>query len=247
MKENRRREPFRFMVAIGDSITMGAAATRREYSWVYRLARLLSEFQGAELPFFNAGISGNLLSPRSAAYEQSAKPSGLERFERDVVRHRPDLVIVSYGLNDLRCGTPVEVFLEDLHALVTGIREGTGATMVLTNAYFMTGYGDHGPVWGHGDTETTRMYNGRIERYAQDHGLLHADVHGAGGEVPWVVDRDGVHPNNLGHALIAHRVFEVLASRCSHLSIKAYRDAEDYFRWADACEMPMRSYDGIRR
>ncbi|NJD01104.1 MAG: exo-alpha-sialidase [Ruminiclostridium sp.] len=55
----------------------------------------------------------------------------------------------------------------------------------------------------------------------------------AQGEASWVVDKDGVHPNNLGHLLIANKVFEVIASNCSCLSVKAYKEAVEYRRWSD--------------
>src|SRR3989304_4984752 len=116
MKADFADRPFTCMVAIGDSITMGAAATKPERSWVSRLAKLISEFQDNEIKVVNVGISGNLISPRSLAYhhEDSGKPSGLERYQRDVIAHQPDLVTISYGLNDLRCGTPMDIFMSDL-------------------------------------------------------------------------------------------------------------------------------------
>jgi phospholipase/lecithinase/hemolysin len=38
----------------------------------------------------------------------------------------------------------------------------------------------------------------------------------------WMIDSEnGVHPNNLGHRIIADRIFNVLAQNCSCLSQKA--------------------------
>ncbi len=239
--------PFTCLVALGDSITMGASATRPEFAWVARLGRLLAEFQDAPPRVINSGVSGNLISPRSRAYwhTDSARPSALERYRRDVTAHRPDLALLSFGLNDMRCGTPLEGFMRDLDALVQGIRAETPATVVLVGVYFMTGFQQHGAVWGHADLAKTRRWNRRIERYATAHDLIFADVYRAQGEAAWGVDNDGVHPNNLGHALIAQGVFQALAARFPHLSVKPYRDALDYARWADAVEIPMRSYAGI--
>ena len=67
MKADFSERPFTCMVAIGDSITMGAAATKPEYAWVSRLAKLISEFQDKAICVVNVGISGNLISPRSPA------------------------------------------------------------------------------------------------------------------------------------------------------------------------------------
>ncbi len=99
MKKDYCKMPFKSMVTIGDSITVGYSATKMEYSWAYRLSRLISQFQEQEMEFHNSGISGNLISMRSCAYnhKDSSKPSGLERFKRDVIRHKPDLAVISYA------------------------------------------------------------------------------------------------------------------------------------------------------
>ena len=248
MKKDYAGKPFRNMVAIGDSITMGASATKREYSWVCRLSALISQFQEEEMAFYNAGVSGNLLSERSCAYDDadSGKPSGLERIERDVISRKPDLVIISYGLNDVRAGTPIELFLDDLDLMVQKVRKETKALIVIVNTYFMTGYKDYSGVWGHADLKSTRRYNSRMKKYAKMNDLLYADAYGAQGNASWVVDRDGVHPNNLGHLLIANKVFEIIAANCSCLSVKANKEGDEYFRkgsserWFNEYELPMR-------
>lgn len=247
MKADFAERPFACMVAIGDSITMGAAATKPQYSWVSRLAGLISEFQDEEIKVVNSGISGNLISPRSLAYhhEDSGKPSGLERYQRDVIAHTPDLVTISYGLNDLRCGTPIDLFLDELNLMVRGIRQATQAVIVLVNVYRVTVYCDGSGVWDRGDRAGANRYNAYLLKYAHANDLLFADVYSAQGEASWVIDKDGIHPNNLGHALIAHKVFEVIATHCSCLSRKAFREAEAYPRWADEREFVLRTYCGL--
>lgn len=247
MATDYHSEPFHSMVAIGDSITMGASATRREYCWVSRLARLISEFQKREIEVCNAGIGGNLISRRSIAYNHhdSGKPSALERYKRDVISHAPDLVVISYGLNDMRCGTPVDIFLEDMDVMVKAIQMETKAVIVMLNAYFMTGFKEHSETWGHGDMKSTQVYNARMRQYAEINDVLYADVYSAQGQATWAIDKDGVHPNNLGHALIANKVFETIATHCSCLSINAFEEAEDYYRWADESEVAFKNYGGI--
>jgi len=247
MKVDFTQQPFTCLVAIGDSITMGAAATKPEYSWVSRLAQLISEFQDHAIKVVNTGISGNMISPRSIAYHHpdSGRPSGLERYRRDVIAHQPDLVTISYGLNDLRCGTPLELFLSELDCMTQTVQEETQALIVLIGTYHITAYDDQSGTWDRADRGTARAYDAALCRYAEGNGLLYADVYNAQGEADWLVDRDGIHPNNLGHALIANKVFEVLATHCSCLSRKAFREAEDYFRWADQRETPLRTYRGL--
>lgn len=200
---------FDCMAAIGDSITAGYSATRPEYCWVARLGALLSAFQDRPIEVVNLGISGNLLSPRSRAYRHpdAGRPSGLERCRRDMIAHSPDLAAIAYGLNDMRCGTPLDVFMKDLERMVRKIQDASGATVVLVGISFMTAFSGYGDVWGHGDVDTARRWNRRLKQYADGHDLIFADVFESQGQSSWTVSADGVHPNNLGHALIAHKVF----------------------------------------
>ena len=240
-------KPFDLLVAIGDSITAGYSATRQVYSWVNILGRLISEFQSRPVRVVNAGISGNLISPRSRAYHHadSGKPSGLERYRRDVIAHDPDLVAISYGLNDMRCGTPIAAFMADMEWMVREIRQETGATIVLLGVYYMTAYDGHGDVWGKGSRQTTRRWNNSLKRFAETNDLIFADVCAAQGDASWSVAQDGVHPNNLGHALIAHRVFEAVATRYCGIGLKCSRDSGDDSGWAEAAETALRTYAGL--
>lgn len=225
--------PFKVMVTLGESTTAGGAATRREHCWASVLAQLINEFQDEPVRLINSGIGANVLSPRSRAYLHSGRPSALERVQEHVIDHHPDLVVISYGFNDMRCGTQVEQFHEDMQCLVDQVQTGTEALIVLLNTYFMTAYKDYGPHWDKGSLERAELYNGTIRELAAENGLLFADVFAAEGKAPWVIDPDGVHANDLGHRLIAHCIFGVLATHCSALGLKVLREAQDYPRWRD--------------
>lgn len=81
------------VVALGDSITDGNGSTPgADQRWPDHLARRLA---GSGVAVLNAGISGNRLL-RAGMGE-----SGLARFDRDVLRHRPRAVIVLLGTNDI--------------------------------------------------------------------------------------------------------------------------------------------------
>ena len=76
-------------------------------------------------------------------------------------------------------------------------------------------------------------YNRGIKRLAEKCDTLYADVFEAEGMAPWMIDPDGVHANNLGHRVIADRIFEVLAQNCSTLSRKAFQLRESFKPWRD--------------
>jgi lysophospholipase L1-like esterase len=222
------------MVTIGEALTAGGDATSRALCWASVLAELISQFQHEPIELINAGMGANVVSARSAGHEPERGPSALERYHRGVSAHHPDLVVVAYGLNDMRTGTPLDRFAADIVELLVGIKRETQAVIVLVNVYFMTGYARFGPRWDKGGLDATVLYNAALHRIAEQQQVLLADVFGAMGMAPWLIDdSNGVHANDLGHRLIAHRIFEVLATNCSGLAQKAIERANDYPRWRD--------------
>lgn len=95
------------IVAFGDSVTHGAlAGDEINYETVYwnRLRKMLNEVRNyVPVNAINAGIGGITAS------------GSLDRIERDVLSHHPDLVIVCFGLNDVN-GT-LEEYLGSLEII----------------------------------------------------------------------------------------------------------------------------------
>ncbi len=79
------REPV--VVALGSSSTEGIGASGRERSYPARLAAEMRARHGLALKVMNMGVGGEATSDM------------LRRFERDVMRYRPDLVIWQVGSN----------------------------------------------------------------------------------------------------------------------------------------------------
>lgn len=79
------REPV--AVALGSSSTEGIGASRRERSYPARLAAEMRARHGIAFKVMNMGVGGEATSDM------------LRRFERDVMRYRPDLVIWQVGSN----------------------------------------------------------------------------------------------------------------------------------------------------
>ena len=83
-------------IAFGDSVTQGAMQLHSlDAEGVYH--RLLEKELAAFFPTttfstINAGVSGG------------SAPQAVERLERDVLRHDPDLVLIAFGLNDSLSG-----------------------------------------------------------------------------------------------------------------------------------------------
>jgi acyl-CoA thioesterase I len=78
------------IVALGSSSTYGTGATRPEFAYPNRLARLLqARFPDAQIRVLNRGVGGELGT------------STAERIMRDVLPEKPDLVIWQVGTNDV--------------------------------------------------------------------------------------------------------------------------------------------------
>jgi lysophospholipase L1-like esterase len=221
-----RAEPFRVMVALGESHVAGAGASQERLRWVNVVADLLTQFQGQPVTLYNSGISANAISPRSPGYQSSAKPSALERYREHVVAHDPDLFLLAYGLNDMRAGMPPEDFREDMQTIMSDVKAACHPVTVLTTVYHMSAY-DLYPPYDRGSPEATEMYNEVIRQLARKNDCLLADIYAAEGCADWLIHPDTVHANDIGHRLIGHRVFEVIANHCSGAAAAVTRALAD--------------------
>ena len=215
-QRDMRAEPVRRIVALGESTTWGYSVSAKEKCWAEIVTRLLEEFQGSPIELVNQGIGSNVITTECPAYEHSAKPAALERLDTDLIDLEPDLVLLSYGLNDSRGGTAPEVFRQAFQELVDRIRARIDPLIVVLNTYYM-----HEVLysnctnWEESDYDVTEVFNLVIEQLARKNGLILADIYAAEVGVDWLVDEDHCHPNDLGHRLIGHRVFEAVVRNCS--------------------------------
>jgi lysophospholipase L1-like esterase len=220
------------MVALGESTTWGYSVSAKRQCWVAQVAQLLEAFQGEPIEVINQGIGSNVLTSECPAFEHSKGAAALDRLEADVLVHEPDLLLLSYGLNDSRGGTTTEVFRRAYQELIDRVRTRIDPLIVILNTYYMHEENYEHPSWGQSDYAVTEIYNQVIEQLAEANDLVLADVYAAEVGVDWIVDEDHCHPNDLGHRLIAHRVFEAIVRNASFVArrmpketlIRAFRD-----------------------
>ncbi len=225
-------DPFRVMVTLGESTTAGGWSSTPDRCWAPVLASLISDFQDEPVRLVNSGIGANVISNRVPCYDRSGRPAANERIQKHVIDHQPDLLLISYGLNDARGGTPAEMFREEMTTLIADIRRGCDPLILLPGPYFMTDF-DSFDHFNHANHDVFRIYNLTIEQVARECGCLFSDVYGAYGGVDRMVHFDGVHANDLGHRLIAHEIFRTLAQNCSGLALRTRRLEETSDRWRD--------------
>lgn len=235
-KRDWRSAEFTKIVTLGESTTAGGWSTSAERCWASLLGDHINALQNAAAVLVNSGIGANVISTDSPSYPVSGRPAADERVERHVSAHSPDLVIISYGLNDARGGTPLNVFLEKLRGVVEQIRAAQSAEpplILLVGPYFMTSFDGYGDDWGHANLPTFHEFNAGVAELAVQEDCLYTDVLTASGETNWLVHFDGVHANDLGHRVIANAIFETLATSCSGLA-QATQVAERVSpRWRD--------------
>lgn len=219
------------VVAFGDSVTQGVAEHGR-FDFAHTHHRLLQTLLEQHYPAttfstLNAGVSGETAS------------QAVNRLDRDVIRHQPDLVLVAFGLNDAVTGGDARLpeCEAALARIITETHSRTEADIVLLTPPHMASqrrphriHPVHDPI---ADDIIATQQKGILTRYAdairglgsrfakETGRLVVADVHSE-----WTRLRDsGVdvdswfsnglnHPDPRGGRLAATTVFHALLS-CS--------------------------------
>jgi lysophospholipase L1-like esterase len=168
------------VVAIGGSITMHTTG------WGRRIAKHLQDaYPQAPVRFVNAGVSG------------TGSSLGVFRLQRDVLAHRPDLVLVEYAVND--GGTPDLACIRNLESIVTRLRKCVSQPAIVF-------------------VESASRTGGKLDRHhrvAAHYGLMSVDMQQAC-EVEMAREKlnwddllgDNVHPNGRGHGLYARVLWD---------------------------------------
>jgi lysophospholipase L1-like esterase len=194
------------VVALGDSITELTWHTQGRLCWVGYLQEALFETYGRNLCWvINSGRCGDTAE------------GGHRRLEEDVFRFDPDLVIISYGMND-SVGVELPRFRETLGALVDRVRDFNDAEILLRTPNPIVN-----PPWAtnlaDGQSPAVETEGTRVALFAQaivevaaardcpvvDHYAIwkkREALRGTKREEPnelWMAMSDSVHPGPLGH------------------------------------------------
>ena len=144
-KKDMMNNPPVTIAFLGDSVTQGCfecyiddnggIETVFDYPSAFssRLREILNIlYPSTQVNIINSGISGG------------AAPGGLWRLERDVINYHPDLVVVSFGLNDC-CNDkiPLPLYLEKIRNIVTRLREEDIEVIFLTQNMMNTKLSGH--------------------------------------------------------------------------------------------------------
>ncbi len=199
------------IVGFGDSTTGDRGPLER--LWLARLRERLEE-RSWTVWTRNAGVPGGTTR------------LGRERFERDVLVHRPDLVVIQFGINDsaVLVGEGrtepqhgLESYLADLESFVEAARAAGALPILMTpNPLLWTdalctefGFSPYRPDERFGLDVVNARYAEGVRMLAQRLGVVLVDVHArfrahdaATGRLADWLD-DGIHPSAAAHERIA--------------------------------------------
>jgi len=185
--ENTEREDTQRIVLIGDSITDG-------HTYPLLLQASIKQ-AGKPVPIcINAGIAGDTAQGM------------LARLDRDVFPHRPTLVTLSAGINDVLRGVSTEDYAQDMQAIAVRLKQEKIPLVILTPSVL-------GPK--HADAEKKLAeYIAALRKIAADHGCRIAEVHDTmhaarqQGEV--VLEPDEVHLTFAGYRQFTRAILDAL-------------------------------------
>ena len=172
----------------GGSITQDCAATVHGNCCAYRVFRWWEEnFPGAKFHYVNAGIGG------------TSSHFGAARVVSDLLMYQPDFVVVDFSVNDIENELRAETYEGVLRQILSW--PSAPAVVLLNNIYYDTGYTDQD------------CHNELGSWYGLPHVSVRDTVYRrmrAGEFTREQLTADGLHPNDLGHGLIAVEVAAVL-------------------------------------
>jgi lysophospholipase L1-like esterase len=113
------------IVAIGSSSTYGEGASSPEWTYPSRLRlELAYRFPALDITVVNRGVNGD------NDYDKR------DRFERDVVAEKPDIVLWQLGTNSMLQSNPLENHIKILQGGVEHLRKATNADIVLIDPQY---------------------------------------------------------------------------------------------------------------
>lgn len=206
------------VVVLGDSTTKGMGVDLPD------LKRELEDLikSSKDRPkLVNAGVGGDTAG------------GGLARLEQDVLAHQPDVVTVSFGLNDTGKDAPAK-FKDNVKEIVAALQKAKVKVVLVTSTPFDNNRHSWGKVQKYQDQGGLDEYMDKelldsVRKLAGDKGVPLCDLHAlfqeefkqdAGGIAKFIA-ADGVHMTQAGNALMAKHLAQAIAAALTGKPAKA--------------------------
>ncbi len=196
-RDKGAREPVH-LVCHGHSVPAGNFASpnvRMFDAYPHLLHRRLAE----RFPLATLNVIVTAIGAENSA-------SGAERFERDVLTHRPQLVTIDYSLNDRKRG--LELAAQAWRRMIEAAQAAQTKVILLTPTADINGEIDpQGEAW-----TKLQQHAAQVRRLAEEYGVGLADsltafeAHQQREGTLTDVLSWGNHPNREGHALVAQQL-----------------------------------------
>lgn len=215
--ENRREiwsgAPFTTYVAVGDSISYGETSVNKTTDgWVPLLASLISQAQGQPVTLINKAISGTRMC---TVTDNKMFPAAKDTVQEYIVANNPDLITISYGINDLHAGTSLDEFITTYRGYLTEVTESCPNAVIIVCGLSAKG--------GDADSGTLKLWNAAIKSLAEEFGLIYNDSYNDTRGVEWLLS-DGLHPTNAGYRVMANAAFRTL---CAYVDLSGQYQSGD--------------------
>ena len=184
------------IVFLGDSITDG-------HTYPLLIQQALREASQPVPVGINAGIGGDTAKGMRA------------RLDRDVMGHRPTLVTLSAGINDVLSKVPATDYTAAVTAIAARLAKAGIKLVVFTTTIL-------GPK--HASTALLLAeYNTFLRQLAQQRGYRLAEIHNAMGTTPagWqaLLEPDQVHLSFAGYRVMTRAILDALGARGKHPAV----------------------------
>ena len=179
----------------GGSITQDCVASTHQNCYAYRVFRWWKKtFPSAKFHYVNGGIGG------------TSSHFGAARVVSDLLMYQPDFVVVDFSVNDIKNELRQETYEGVLRRLLSW--PSAPAVVLLNNIYYDSGYTDQD------------CHNRLGDWYGLPHVSVRDTIYRRMREGEFTQDQltpDGLHPNDLGHQLIAAEIIALLERVKKHM------------------------------
>lgn len=171
------------VAAIGGSVTQGAWCTEPQYCYVGRVfGWWQATFPQSKMTLINAGIG------------QTDSAFGAQRVQNDVLRYNPDFVVVDFDVNDQWNSNSTASYRDLVQQILNAPSHPAVVMLAVMDRSGHNAQDWHVPV----------MQEFNLPYVSEKNALLPEEQSGALNAVD--ITQDAVHPNDLGHEVLAELV-----------------------------------------